>query len=106
LAHEGFLNFLDWFDDRGWYPLGRTIGGTIYPGLFCFTFVDFIFFFVFSGLMFTSASIYWILHFFHITINIRNMCVFLAPIFSSLSAIASYMLTQEVTKVFFFTFVS
>jgi hypothetical protein len=33
LAHEGFLEFLNWFDDRGWYPLGRTIGGTIYPGL-------------------------------------------------------------------------
>jgi dolichyl-diphosphooligosaccharide--protein glycosyltransferase len=81
LAHEGFLNFLDWFDDRGWYPLGRTIGGTIYPGL-----------------MFTSASIYWVLNFFNITINIRNMCVFLAPIFSSLSAIASYLLTKEVTK--------
>jgi len=33
LAHEGFLEFLNWFDDRGWYPLGRTIGGTIYPGV-------------------------------------------------------------------------
>jgi hypothetical protein len=32
LASEGFLQFLDWFDDRGWYPLGRIIGGTIYPG--------------------------------------------------------------------------
>ena len=20
LAHEGFLEFLNWFDDRGWYP--------------------------------------------------------------------------------------
>lgn len=59
LATEGFLDFLNWFDDRGWYPLGRTIGGTIYPGL-----------------MATAASFYWILHALHITINIRNMCVF------------------------------
>lgn len=58
LATEGFLDFLNWFDDRGWYPLGRTIGGTIYPGL-----------------MATAASIYWILHAVHITINIRNMWV-------------------------------
>ncbi|CAM9382653.1 unnamed protein product [Ectocarpus sp. 13 AM-2016] len=56
LATEGFLDFLNWFDDRGWYPLGRTIGGTIYPGL-----------------MATAASFYWILHALHITINIRNV---------------------------------
>lgn len=33
LAEEGFYNFHNWFDDRAWYPLGRIIGGTIYPGL-------------------------------------------------------------------------
>ncbi|CAM9575987.1 unnamed protein product [Ascophyllum nodosum] len=81
LATEGFLDFLNWFDDRGWYPLGRTIGGTIYPGL-----------------MATAASIYWILHALHITINIRNMCVFLAPLFAANTAVASYLLTTEVTK--------
>lgn len=27
LAEEGFYNFLNWFDDRVWYPLGRIIGG-------------------------------------------------------------------------------
>ncbi|CAM9821661.1 unnamed protein product [Heterosigma akashiwo] len=80
LASEGFLDFLDWFDDRGWYPLGRTIGGTIYPGL-----------------MLTAASIHWALNAINITINIRNMCVFLAPLFSGLCAAASYLLTAEVT---------
>ena len=81
LAHEGFLEFLNWFDDRGWYPLGRTIGGTIYPGL-----------------MLTAAVFYWVMHFLHLTINIRNMCVFIAPIFSALAATSSYLLTAEVTK--------
>lgn len=81
LAHEGFLEFLNWFDDRGWYPLGRTIGGTIYPGL-----------------MLTAASLYWFLNSFFISINIRNVCVFLAPLFSANAAIASYLLTTEVTK--------
>merc|ERR1712001_223395 len=33
LADEGFYKFHNWFDDRAWYPLGRIIGGTIYPGL-------------------------------------------------------------------------
>ena len=81
LAHEGFLEFLNWFDDRGWYPLGRTIGGTIYPGL-----------------MLTAASFYWALNAINISINIRNMCVFIAPIFSAAAAVSSYLLTKEVTK--------
>ena len=32
LTREGFYQFHNWFDDRAWYPLGRIIGGTIYPG--------------------------------------------------------------------------
>ena len=81
LAHEGFLEFLNWFDDRGWYPLGRTIGGTIYPGL-----------------MLTAAIFYWFANFVNATINIRHVCVFLAPIFSANAAFSSYLLTTEVTK--------
>jgi len=77
----GFLEFLNWFDDRGWYPLGRTIGGTIYPGL-----------------MLTAAIVYWTLNAVNLTINIRNVCVFIAPVFSANASIASYLLTKEVTK--------
>uniref|UniRef100_A0A8C5EXF7 Dolichyl-diphosphooligosaccharide--protein glycosyltransferase subunit STT3A n=1 Tax=Gouania willdenowi TaxID=441366 RepID=A0A8C5EXF7_GOUWI len=78
LAEEGFYKFHNWFDDRAWYPLGRIIGGTIYPGL-----------------MITSALLYHVLHFFHITIDIRNVCVFLAPLFSSFTAIVTYHFTKE-----------
>ena len=78
LAEEGFYSFHNWFDDRAWYPLGRIIGGTIYPGL-----------------MVTSALFYHVLHFFHITMEIRNICVFLAPFFSSLTTIVTYLLTAE-----------
>lgn len=31
LTKEGFYSMWNWFDDRTWYPLGRTIGGTLYP---------------------------------------------------------------------------
>ncbi|XP_044137932.1 dolichyl-diphosphooligosaccharide--protein glycosyltransferase subunit STT3A [Bufo gargarizans] len=78
LTEEGFYKFHNWFDDRAWYPLGRIIGGTIYPGL-----------------MITSAAFYHILHFFHVTIDIRNVCVFLAPLFSSFTTIVTYHLTKE-----------
>jgi len=65
LSSEGFYDFLNWFDDRAWYPLGRIIGGTIYPGL-----------------MATAAALHSILNTLNISINVRNMCVFLAPIFA------------------------
>uniref|UniRef100_A0AAV2KBR7 dolichyl-diphosphooligosaccharide--protein glycotransferase n=1 Tax=Knipowitschia caucasica TaxID=637954 RepID=A0AAV2KBR7_KNICA len=28
LASNGFYEFLNWFDERAWYPLGRIVGGT------------------------------------------------------------------------------
>jgi len=33
LTKEGFYNLWNWFDDRTWYPLGRVIGGTMFPVL-------------------------------------------------------------------------
>ena len=48
-----------------------------------------------SGLMVTSAMFYHVLHFLNITIDIRNVCVFLAPLFSSLTVIVTYHLTKE-----------
>ncbi len=31
LSKEGLYNLWNWFDDRTWYPLGRVVGGTVYP---------------------------------------------------------------------------
>lgn len=84
LTDEGFYSFHNWFDDRAWYPLGRIIGGTIYPGL-----------------MVTSAALYHSLRWFNITIDIRNVCVFLAPLFSSFTVIVTYLLTKELKVKFF-----
>lgn len=79
LVYEGIYDFLNWFDSASWYPLGRIVGGTIYPGL-----------------MVTAAVVYWISHFFNITLQIRNICVLLAPWFASNTAIVTYLLTKEV----------
>ncbi|GJQ66306.1 hypothetical protein Trydic_g4351 [Trypoxylus dichotomus] len=79
MVKHGFYNFLNWFDERAWYPLGRIVGGTVYPGL-----------------MITSGSIHYLLHLLHINIHIRDICVFLAPIFSGLTAISTYLLTKEI----------
>lgn len=29
MVKNGFYNFLNWFDERAWYPLGRIVGGTV-----------------------------------------------------------------------------
>jgi dolichyl-diphosphooligosaccharide---protein glycosyltransferase len=79
LVNEGFYNFLNWFDDNSWYPLGRIVGGTIYPGL-----------------MVTAAAVFWFLNSFNITINIRNVCVLLAPWFASNTSLVTYFLAKEV----------
>src|SRR5689334_4131310 len=33
LTSEGAYAFWNWYDPESWYPLGRIIGGTTYPGL-------------------------------------------------------------------------
>jgi len=78
MTQEGFYDFLNWFDHRAWYPLGRIVGGTVYPGL-----------------MITSGTIHYVLASLNIPTNIRDVCVFLAPLFSGLTAISTYLLTKE-----------
>ncbi|KAI0074492.1 oligosaccharyl transferase STT3 subunit [Panus rudis PR-1116 ss-1] len=78
LVSKGFYYFWNWFDHTAWYPLGRVVGGTVYPGL-----------------MVTSGVIYKILHALHLPVDIRNICVLLAPGFSPLTAWATYMFTKE-----------
>ncbi|KAK3487347.1 ribosomal protein L35-like protein [Neurospora crassa] len=80
LVANGFYKFWDWFDDRTWHPLGRVTGGTLYPGL-----------------MVTSGVIYHALRALSIPVDIRNVCVLLAPAFSGLTAYAAYLLTNEMT---------
>ncbi|KAJ1667840.1 oligosaccharyl transferase stt3 subunit [Coemansia sp. RSA 1813] len=79
LVDNGFDKFWNWFDETAWYPLGRVVGGTLYPGI-----------------MVTSATIYNALHMLNIPVDVRNVCVFLAPVFSALTAIATYKLGKEV----------
>uniref|UniRef100_A0A672NKY6 Dolichyl-diphosphooligosaccharide--protein glycosyltransferase subunit STT3B n=1 Tax=Sinocyclocheilus grahami TaxID=75366 RepID=A0A672NKY6_SINGR len=78
LTTNGFYEFLNWFDERAWYPLGRIVGGTVYPGL-----------------MVTAGLIHYILNLVHLTVHIRDVCVFLAPVFSALTAVATFLLTRE-----------
>lgn len=45
--------------------------------------------------MVTAAALYHVLHAVNITIDVREVCVFLAPLFSSLTVLVTYYLTKE-----------
>ncbi|KAJ8460786.1 hypothetical protein OPV22_033712 [Ensete ventricosum] len=79
LTKNGIYDFWNWFDDRTWYPLGRVIGGTVYPGL-----------------TLTAGSIWWLLNNLNIPLSVETVCVFTAPIFSANASWATYLLTKEV----------
>lgn len=81
LVDHGFYAFLNWFDETAWYPLGRVVGGTVFPGI-----------------MLTSAAIYHVLkELIRIPIDIRHICVFLAPVFSCFISLVSYGITKEIS---------
>uniref|UniRef100_A0A6M2EGT5 dolichyl-diphosphooligosaccharide--protein glycotransferase n=1 Tax=Populus davidiana TaxID=266767 RepID=A0A6M2EGT5_9ROSI len=79
LTKNGIYDFWNWFDDRTWYPLGRVIGGTVYPGL-----------------TLTAGTLYWLLNSLNIPLSVETVCVFTAPIFSAFASWATYLLTKEV----------
>ncbi|XP_019254822.1 PREDICTED: dolichyl-diphosphooligosaccharide--protein glycosyltransferase subunit STT3A [Nicotiana attenuata] len=79
LTKNGIYDFWNWFDDRTWYPLGRVIGGTVYPGL-----------------TLTAGTLWWILNSLNIPLSVETVCVFTAPTFSAFAAWATYLLTKEV----------
>ncbi|OII76232.1 oligosaccharyl transferase STT3 subunit family protein [Cryptosporidium andersoni] len=81
LSNNGFYAFWNWFDSRSWYPLGRPVGQTLFPGL-----------------MLTADFMRRLAHQFGILVSIRHVCVFTGPIMSSLSALASYLLVYQVNR--------
>jgi dolichyl-diphosphooligosaccharide--protein glycosyltransferase len=81
LTDKGWYDFWNWYDSESWYPLGRVIGGTIYPGL-----------------MGTAATFKWSMDILSLPMDIRNICVFLAPSFAGLTAISCYFFTKEATN--------
>ncbi|CAI0628678.1 unnamed protein product [Linum tenue] len=79
LSKNGIYDFWNWFDDRTWYPLGRVIGGTVYPGL-----------------TLTAGTIWKVVNSLNIPLSVETVCVFTAPIFSAFASWAAYLLTKEV----------
>ena len=81
MEQQGMYEFWNWYDSESWFPLGRVVGGTSYPGL-----------------MFTGCFIKWGLAAIGFPeVDIREICVFMAPVFSGPNCIATYLLGVEAT---------
>ncbi|KAL2641722.1 hypothetical protein R1flu_009309 [Riccia fluitans] len=78
LTEKGFYEFWNWFDYESWYPVGRIIGGTLYPGL-----------------MVTAALLYWFLRALSFAVHIKDVCVLTAPFFASNTTIVAYFFGKE-----------
>jgi dolichyl-diphosphooligosaccharide--protein glycosyltransferase len=81
LTEKGAYRMWDWFDARTWYPLGRVVGGTVYPGL-----------------ILTAGLMHDFLHLLNIPVHVQEVCVFTAPLFSAFCALATYGLVRECSK--------
>jgi dolichyl-diphosphooligosaccharide---protein glycosyltransferase len=79
LTKEGFYNTWNFFDSFTWYPLGRVVGGTMYPGL-----------------IFTAGTIWNILQWLHIPVHVQEVCVCMGPVFAAFTALATFAFVREI----------
>eukprot|EP01130_Rhizamoeba_saxonica_P008432 TRINITY_DN3413_c0_g1_i1.p1 TRINITY_DN3413_c0_g1~~TRINITY_DN3413_c0_g1_i1.p1 ORF type:complete len:733 (-),score=138.09 TRINITY_DN3413_c0_g1_i1:25-2223(-) len=80
LVENGLSEFFNWFDDKSWYPIGRHVGSTVYPGL-----------------MMTAAYIHKVYNYF-LPISVNDVCVYIPAWFGAISTLFTYGLTKEVTS--------
>jgi dolichyl-diphosphooligosaccharide--protein glycosyltransferase len=81
LAANGLHKFFTWFDHMSWYPLGRPVGTTIYPGM-----------------QITSVCLWRTLGFFGSDMSLNDVCVYVPVWFGVMATILLGLLTYEVSK--------
>lgn len=81
LADNGMDRFFKWFDYMSWYPLGRPVGTTIYPGM-----------------QITSVVIWRVLNAIGISISLNDVCCFVPVWFGVLATLFLGLLTYECSK--------
>lgn len=72
--------FSYWFDSESWFPLGRYVGQTVFPGL-----------------MYTTVFFKKLLSFIGLPLDILYICVFCAPFFSIFTCLFGYLITYEIS---------
>ncbi len=70
LWEHGIAKFFKWFDHTVWYPLGRPVGTTIYPGM-----------------QLTSVAVWHLLQRIGMPMSLNDICVFVPCWFASIAAV-------------------
>lgn len=78
LAQYGWEKFFHWFDHMSWYPLGRPVGTTIYPGM-----------------QIAAVAIYRTMNFLNYRILLNDVCCFIPCWFGSVASVLLGLLTYE-----------
>eukprot|EP01129_Flabellula_baltica_P013803 TRINITY_DN648_c0_g1_i1.p1 TRINITY_DN648_c0_g1~~TRINITY_DN648_c0_g1_i1.p1 ORF type:complete len:736 (+),score=167.01 TRINITY_DN648_c0_g1_i1:144-2351(+) len=81
LVENGWEKFSTWVDYMSWYPIGRPVGTTLYPGM-----------------MVTSAAIFRFLEYFDLGITLNDVCVFIPAGFSIITCFFIFIMTYEISK--------
>ena len=81
LVDNGWRKFFTWYDHESWYPLGRPVGTTIYPGM-----------------QFTAAGIYSVLNAMGFEISLNDVCVFIPAGFSITAVLFTALIAAEAAK--------
>ncbi len=80
LARNGISKFFTWFDHESWYPIGRPVGTTIYPGL-----------------QLVAVGLWRALKYFGHPMSLNDVCVFFPAWFGAVATALLGLLTWECT---------
>jgi len=81
LAEHGAEKFFKWFDHTAWYPLGRPVGTTIYPGM-----------------QFAAVWIWQVLNVCGFEMSLNDVCVFVPAWFGVAATAFLGLWTYEGTR--------
>ncbi|CCW71932.1 unnamed protein product [Phytomonas sp. Hart1] len=80
LSTHGWSSFFQWFDYMSWYPLGRPVGSTIYPGM-----------------QITAVAIHRVLNAVGIHMSINAVCVYIPAWFGVVATLLNALITYEIS---------
>ncbi|KPA86001.1 putative mitochondrial oligosaccharyl transferase subunit [Leptomonas pyrrhocoris] len=81
MSEHGWKAFFRWFDYMSWYPLGRPVGSTTYPGL-----------------QFTAVAIHRVLAALGVRMSLNDVCVLIPAWFGSIATALVALMADEMSN--------
>jgi dolichyl-diphosphooligosaccharide--protein glycosyltransferase len=79
IVENGYNAFYTWHDNLSWYPMGRDISATTYPGI-----------------PFSAALVYQTLHFFGSEISLYDTCLYFPVLMGAITIMVMYFMGKEI----------